>query len=243
MDITQLKSAGLTENEAKIYSRLLETGTVSVGIISKKIGLHRRVIYDSLDRLIEKGLVGYIIQNGKRIFSASNPNKLLEIIKNKENEINNLMPSMLEIFESTKEKQKEDTLFFKGKEGIKSVFEDQVNNPNVKEILIISPYPLAYDLFPFYFKWFDKKRQERKIKSRIIFQKIKYEKIKRIPLANVRFLPKEFASPMALNIYANKVAILLLSKEKPLAIVISQEEIAKGYKNYFELLWKIAKRE
>jgi hypothetical protein len=32
------------------------------------------------------------------------------------------------------------------------------------------------------------------------------------------------------------------NKQNPFAIVISQKEIAQGYKNYFELLWNIAKR-
>jgi sugar-specific transcriptional regulator TrmB len=239
----RLREAGLTENEAKIYSVLLEQGTMSAGRLSKKTGLHRRVIYDALDRLIEKGLVGYILENNRRIFSASNPLRFLEIIKEKEDNVNSILPNMLELFNSEKEKEKDETLFFKGREGLKSVFEDEISSKDIKEILIISPFPSAYDVLPFYFKWHDKKRQEKKIKTRIIFQKLKEEKIKRIPLSEIRFLPKEFASPTAINIYGNKVAIILWSKKNPLAIVIKQEEIAQGYKNYFNLLWKIARKQ
>jgi len=50
--IEKLKEAGLTENESKIYLALLEIGPANAGLISRKSGLHRRVVYDSLDMLI-----------------------------------------------------------------------------------------------------------------------------------------------------------------------------------------------
>ena len=53
--------------------------------------------------------------------------------------------------------------------GLKTVFEDQLTDTSKgDEILIISPFPVAYDILPFYFKWFDKRRQEKRIKARII---------------------------------------------------------------------------
>ena len=53
-------------------------------------------------------------------------------------------------------------------------------------------------------------------------------------------IPEKYSSPLSLNIYGNKVAIILWAKQ-PYAIVIKSEEVVKGYKNYFELLWKISK--
>ena len=58
----QLKTAGLTENESKVYTALLELGPSHAGIISRKTGLHRRVIYDTIERLIKKGFIGYILK-------------------------------------------------------------------------------------------------------------------------------------------------------------------------------------
>ena len=45
----------------------------------------------------------------------------------------------------------------------------------------------------------------------------------------------------ATNIYSDKVAIILWSKENPFAILIKQREIAEAYRNYFEMLWKTCK--
>ncbi len=235
-----IRKAGLTENEAKVYLALLEFGPSQAGMISRKAGLHRRVVYDTAEMLVKKGLVGYIKKNNKRVFQASNPNRIVEILREKEESINEILPSMLQFYNSTKEK--EETSFYKGKAGLKTVFEEQLELPKGSEILIISPFPLAYDILPFYFKWYDKRRQEKRIKAKILFHKNTEEEPEKIPLSEIKFLPKEYASPAALNIYADKAAIIHWSKENPFAVVIKNKNIAEGYRKYFELMWGIAKK-
>jgi len=239
MDIKTLKNAGLTNNEAMVYRALLELGPSLAGQISRKTGLHRRTVYDVTEMLIKKGLIGYILQNNRRLFQASSPEKFLDILKEKENSINNILPEMMSLFSQTKEK--EETNFYKGREGLKTVLEDQLSG-NTKEILILGASPLAYEIFEFYFKWFDKRRKEKKIKSKIIFNKEKSSKKKiKVPYSEIKYLPQQYSSPLAVNIYGDKVAIILWGKENPIAIVIKNQEISKGYKKYFELMWKIAK--
>ena len=227
-----LKEAGLTENESKVYLALLNKGPSLAGSISRKTGLHRRTIYDTVEMLIKKGLVGYILKNNRKIFQASNPKRMLEILEEKQNQISPIIPELLEQYNSTKEKQ--ETNFYKGKEGLKTIFEDQLDS---KEILILGASPRAYDVLQFYFKWYDKKRKQKKIKSRIIATD---KKIFNLPLTEIRYLPEKYTNPLAVNIYDDKTAIILWAKE-PIAILIKNKEIAEGYKNYFELMWKIAK--
>ena len=57
----------------------------------------------------------------------------------------------------------------------------------------------------------------------------------------MRYLPSKYASPMAINIYGDKTAIIHWA-EKPVTVVIKSKEITDGYKNYFEILWGIAKK-
>lgn len=235
MNLETFKELGLTQNEALVYKALLENGPSLAGLISRKTGLHRRTVYDVTEMLIKRGLIGYMVKNNRRTFEASSPSRLLEIIKEKENLVNDAMQEMMMHYKKTMEKQ--ETNFYKGKNGLKTVFEDQIETG--KEILILGASPLAYEILQFYFKWFDKRRKEKKIKTRIIFTE--KEKIK-IPFAEVKYLPQKYSSPLAVNIYGNKVAIILWSKENPWAIVIKQKEISEGYKKYFELMWKMAKK-
>jgi len=234
-----LRNAGLTENEIIVYSTLLELGATAAGTISRRTGLHRRVIYDVAERLIQKGLIGYILENNKKIFHAANPSRFLEIMEEEKREIEKTIPDMLALFNAKKEKPSEDTLFFKGKNGLKSVFEDQISEG--KEILIVNTSNLAYEMFEIYFHWFDKRRKEKKIPAKIIFNAGDKERIKKVPLAQVKYLPKEYSNPAAINIYGNNVAIIHWNKEKPFVILIKQKEIADGYRKYFDLMWKIAK--
>lgn len=231
----QLREAGLTENEAKVYSSLLELGPSQAGAISRKSGLHRRVVYDTTEMLIKKGVIGYILKNNLRLFKASDPKRILEIIKEKEEAINSIMPDMNLLYKQTKEK--EETNFYKGKNGLKTVFEDQIETG--KEVLVLGASHLAYEILQFYFKWYDKRRVENKIKTRIIFSQSS-KKIK-LPLSEIKYLPEKYSSPLAINLYGDKVAIILWSKEDPLAIVIKNKQIYEGYQKYFELMWKVAK--
>lgn len=235
---TQLKQAGLTENESKIYQALLKIGPSQAGILSRKTGLHRRVVYDTTERLIQKGIIGYIVENGKRIFQASDPKKILEMLKEKEENILEVLPLMSGLYKKTQEK--EFTNFYKGKNGIKTILEDQLATK--KTIYILGASPLAYDVLQFYFKWFDKRRKEKKIKTKIIFNKLKNKKIPKIPLSEIKFLPQKYSSPLAINIYGEKIAIILWSKENPLAIIIKNKEISEGYKKYFDLMWGVARK-
>lgn len=232
--LEQLKAAGLTENEAKVYIALIDLGPSLAGKISRRSGLHRRTVYDVTEMLIQKGLVGYILENNRRLFQASNPARFMEMIEDKKRELLPLVSVLSSKFSKTKEK--EETNFYKGKDGLKTIFEDQLNH---KEVLILGASPKAYETLQFYFHWYDKRRKERKIKARIIAQD---KRIAKIPLAEIRYLPEKYANPVAINIYGDKVAIILWGSSKPMAVVIKNPEVSSGYRQYFELLWKVARK-
>lgn len=234
MESSKLQELGLTKNESLVYKALLEQGPSQAGLISRKTGLHRRTVYDTTEMLIKKGLIGYILKNNRRLFEAVSPQRFLDIVKEKENLISDILPEMLQVFNEKKEKQ--ETNFYKGKQGLKTVFEDQIETK--KEILILGASPNAYEILRFYFKWFDKRRIKYRIKTKIIFTEKNEFKI---PYTEIKYLPQKYASPVAVNIYGDKIAIILWSKENPLAIVIKNFEISEGYKKYFNLLWKTAK--
>ncbi len=121
---TSLESIGLSPNEAKIYEALVHIGKSSVSQISKKSNIHRRNVYDSLNRLLEKGLIFQIFQAGENIYGAVNPDKLLEIVHEKEMEIEKIMPTLKMAYN---QKPTEEVAFiYKGLEGYKNYMRDLV---------------------------------------------------------------------------------------------------------------------
>lgn len=228
----QLEKAGLTKNESIVYQTLLELGPSLAGQIARKSGLHRRTVYDTTEMLIQKGLIGYILKNNRRTFQASDPSRIIEILKEKEDLLQPIVQTLQEKYSQTKEK--EETNFYKGREGLKTVFEDQLNE---KELFILGASKMAKEVIPFYFEWYDKKRIQRKIKTKIISQTRALSKLKN---AEIRYLPEKYINPVSINLYGDKTAIILWSS-KPMAVVIKSKELTEGYKKYFELMWKIAK--
>lgn len=234
MDVEgSLREIGLTEHEVRVYLALLKNGPSLAGRVSRITGIHRRNVYDITERLIKKGLIGYILKNNRRLFEAVNPEKFVDILKEKESNIMENLSYLREVYSSAKEKQ--ETNFYKGREGLKSVFQDQLLENN--EVLILGASKAAFEVLPFYFKWYDKDRVAKKIKVKIIASE---EFEKKIPLSEIRYIPEKYANPLAVNIYKDKVALIVWKKE-PLAIVIKEKEVADSYRKYFELMWRVAR--
>jgi len=232
-----LEEAGLTRGEADVYTSLLELGQSLAGDIAEKSGMHRRSVYDSLYRLMEKGLVSYVVIKDKKYFEAANPEKFLDIVKEKETNIRSILKELKEKYRRSG--FKEEVTVFKGKDGLKTLFDDQIKTGH--EILILGASTAANDMLKYYFFEYDKKRIRNKIKVKIIFSKKLRGKHEKVPLSEIRYLSDEYSSPAATNIYGNNVAIIHWS-EKPLGILIKSEGIANGYKRYFDLIWKIARK-
>jgi len=238
MNTEVLEQLGLTEAESKVYLALLELGSSQAGKITSKTGIHRRTVYDSIERLIEKGLVSFISQNNIKFFESVDPQQLLEILKEKQDNLKQILPQLDLLHNSSKEKQ--ETTFFRGRLGLKSVFNHQIEVG--KEILVFGASVDAPNILKAYFPHYDRERVKKKINVKIVFdESVKNnDYIKSIPNADIKFIPKEYSSPAAINVYGDNVAIILWSDE-PIAILIKNRDIAKGYKNYFNLLWNTAK--
>ena len=231
-----LRQIGFLDAEIEVYLALLRVGPCLVSRLNRETGLHRTHIYDLLEKLREKGLASTFIESGKKHFQASPPENILYYLEEKKIAVTELVPEIEKL--ATFPKEETSIELFKGKNGLKTVLEDQLSS---KEIKIIGASQIAYETLQFYFKWFDKKRVEKRIKARIIFSKS--DKKQKIPFSEIKYLPEKYSSPLAINIYGDRVAIILWSKENPLAIVIKNKEISQGYEKYFELMWRVAKDE
>ena len=214
---------------------MLDFGDSVPSFITKKTGIHRRNVYDVLDRLIEKGLVTYILHNNRHIYRAQSPYILQSNLEQKEKQLENILPELLLKHNSTKDKY--ETIFFRGKNGLKSVFDMQIEDKQM--VYVIGGYSDFDNILKYYFNKYDSDRKKNKIFVRILFNhstKRQEQKLSRIPLSEIRFLPKGFSGLASINIFGFKVAIILWT-ENPLAIVINQKEIAETYMNYFNYLW------
>jgi sugar-specific transcriptional regulator TrmB len=234
----ELERLGLTNTEAKVYKSLLYEGSCLASQLIKKLQLHRATVYDVLDRLVEKGLASYIIKNKKKYYTASNPEKFLDIIKERKEQLENEEKEAEKIvkeLEKIKEKTPSSSIeVLSGKEGLKNLMQDLLT---VKEFLIIGGELRFEDYLPIYTIHWAKERENKNVFARILSNlkptsTWKYNKHKQ--------LPKDRNFPTSTIIYNNNVALIL--PEEPLRIlIIKSEKTAEAYRSEFEMLWKISK--
>lgn len=249
MDNKTLEKAGLSPNEAKVYFALLDLGSSLAGKISEKAGIHRRAAYDALNRLIEKGLVSYAIKAGKKYYEASNPQKLLEMLKEKEEEINRkekeiheILPDLILKYKQTKSKL--EASIYKGKDGLKTVMELILKEG--KDWLSIGSTGRGPKVLPYFLPGWHKRRLKLKIKYNGLIAdspdgRKRAKEFLKLGLAQVKFLPKTIKNPQTIWIFGNKTAILLVSIEQPIVFLINNKEISDSFRDQFNWLWKQAK--
>ena len=238
-----LLKAGLTPNESKIYIMLLEIGEALASEIAGKTEISRPHVYDSIKKLIEKGLVSYVIKDNKRYFKAANPKELINFledekdkINNKQKEIKKALPDLLKIHKEKKAKASVEV--YESKEGLKTVLMDIINYGH--DFVAFGATHKFEKILPVFSKIFVKRRQQKSLKAKIVV--VEGETPIKTSLNEYRWIPKEYSLPSSTIIYGNKTATLLWSDE-PLGIIIKSKEVSDSYISYFKLLWKIGKKK
>ena len=234
-----LKEIGLSKNEIKIYLGLIELGPSLMGKLCGKTKIHRRNVYDSIEMLKDKGFVTSTILNNRNVFEAVNPKRIIDILDEKKINIETILPKLLE------RKNKKSCLVkvYSGKQGRKIIFEDKLNYKEEQYVLGAHAPSLKSIIF---IENYHNRRIKKKIPIKMLFTKneinaaMKFSKYKYI---NARILPDNLSSPIAINIYGNKVALLLGSGTiEPISILIEDKGMADDFKVYFKILWKISKK-
>src|SRR3989338_2584369 len=100
-----LVNLGLSDAEAKVYLTLLELGSTLAGPIIKKTGLHRGTTYQVLQRLKEKGLVSSVIKEKKQHFEAAQPERLMDVLREKQELLQKILPALKARITLSNEKQ------------------------------------------------------------------------------------------------------------------------------------------
>lgn len=236
-----LEDVGMTRTEAKVYLALISTGSGTIGPIIKKANLNNSVAYYAIERLISKGFVRYTQVGKKRIFEATEPERLLQKVKETEDKVKDILPS-LEMLKAT-ETTKNSVYIYSGLDGIIEVFNSTLKDfkPGDEE-LVIGASRSSMPLYDFLKRW-NRRRERMGIKKKITLFEDATEFIgeyKKMRLTKTKLLPKSLGSPLAIDIHGNKT-ILILWGDYPIAVMVDNQKITEGFKRYFKIIWKTAK--
>ena len=233
-----LKEIGLSQNEIKIYLSLIELGPSLIGKVCGKTKIHRRNVYDSIEMLKDKGFVSATMINNRNVFEAVNPKRILDILEEKKVNVEKIIPQLIN------QQNKNQTLVkvYTGLNGRKIIFEEKLKC--LEEQYVLGAHNPSGRISSF-LENYHRRRIKNKIKTKMLFinqDKKTAEKFAKYKYIEARLLPDKFSSPIAINIYGNKTAILLGSESiEPITILIEDKGLSNDFKSYFQLLWKISK--
>ncbi len=249
METSHLKEAGLTDGEIKVYLSLVKLGSVTTGPIIENAKISRSIIYQILDKLIEKGLVSYIIKNKTKYFQAAQPHRILEYVEEREKslkenkeQIKKMIPDLVMMQNSFR--QSEVNLYL-GLNGIRSAYEHlylKLEKGGEFCFLGIPPTePIQQDI---YWEKDHKKRIKAGIKCKLLFnQGTPKEVIKdrnKYKDCFAKIMPTKTQTPAMFMTYKD-TTVIILQEPSPIAIEIVNKEITNSFQAYFNEFWKQAK--
>ena len=133
MNTQILEEIGLTKTEIKIYLALLKLGQSTTTNIIREAEINASKVYEFLDKLIQKGLVSYVIKANKKYFTTTNPKALREFLYEKQKkiqkqrqEIDKIIPKLNIIKSEKKDIIKSE--IYEGLKGLKSIYEKILTN-------------------------------------------------------------------------------------------------------------------
>ncbi|MFH1440197.1 MAG: helix-turn-helix domain-containing protein [Candidatus Woesearchaeota archaeon] len=246
-----LMNVGLSLNEARVYEAMLQLGEANVNLISIKSKVHRRNVYDSLNKLIEKGLTAQYVVKGEKHFRATNPERLQSILKEKEDKLIAVLPEIKTKFQTIK--TEEQAYIYRGIQGFRNYMQDILDVG--EDAYFIGAKGGWFDprLKSFRIRFY-KELKKKKIHCYHLFDHEMREYVNKKDLESpvkehlpeARFLPKEFSTNSAIDIFGDRVVTftgLSINKldDDLVQFVMISRKLAESYKKWFWLMWESSK--
>jgi sugar-specific transcriptional regulator TrmB len=250
IDARLLESIGLSPGEALVYLALLKCGSKTVTPLAKASGITASKIYPITDRLIEKGMASFIIKNNVKHFSATNPSRIKEFLDRREEElaaqrkrIDDILPRLLAQQSMNDPEVRAEVLI--GWKGMQTVYDEMIDTLKRGECdyVIGASAGRSYEKA----KAFYERVMERAFHKGIKFKVIGQERIRshfeeyRGSTGHIERKYIEIAAYAETNIYRD-VVLIIIHGENPTVVKIASADAAASYKEYFESLWRVAKK-
>lgn len=245
MDLRILEEIGLSKNEIKVYLALLKLGKTTSWKLTAETGIQVSALYYCLDNLIKKGLVSYVIIANKKHFQAAQPEQLINLLDDRKKQIETILPELKELQKESEERIQ--TNVYEGFKGFKGIYDRLLKVMKKGETYYVFGARQIGDKtnesVSFMITNFHKKRGKQGIKVKIIFNKDIEEEVKKVAkefkYMDFRFSDTKTNSYVVL--YDNRI-INFLYIDRLIAIETISKDVYDSYKNFFEEMWKIAKK-
>ncbi len=240
-----LINLGLTQDEATIYTLLLEGGFMPARTVALRASLGRPLTYKILDDLIVKGVVEKKETGGKvALFAPVHPKELEILFEKKKTEVENMKKALDESLGPMISKYnlfigKPNVQFFEGIEGIKKVAQDSLNSET--NICSFIDTEAVFEIYPELNKEYVSRRLKNNVKKKIISMDSPFvREVAKQDDKNIteqRVVKQKIHFSTVVMIYDNKVSFITLDPKRNIGIIIEDPDIYKTNKAIFDYIW------
>jgi predicted transcriptional regulator len=235
---------GLSPNEAKIYEALIAYGGSGVSTISLRSKVHRRNAYDTIHRLIEKGLVYEVFTEGETVYEAVDPGKLMEFVKEKERMLEEALPTLFSTYQSKRAVQR--AYIYRGVEGMKNFLREALKSgEHMYEFGAKGGwFDPRLDTFT---QWFLREAKKKGMTFHHIFDWDVQEKASHVPKLvgkPYKFAPKEYTTESAIEVFGDHVVTFTglgfgKLKDDVTIFVMVSPRLAESYRVWWQMMWDL----
>lgn len=243
-----LTLAGLDEKEQITYKALLERGCVTAGTLLKYLSIKRGDLYNILYTLRGRGFVESILKRGILHFTVTNPQIILDRIRERRAAFEKAEQEALDALPKLKAEYLLSTerpliQFYEGEEGLREIYEDTLRTQSKDAYLVRANNALVYSkVFGEWFGAYIKKRAQRGIMIHALtpdHYDANHDSTidKKRNLKRTWLRPQDYSTQMEINLYGDKTCFISYGKEI-FAIVLEHAPLAKAMKELFALARK-----
>ncbi len=236
--LTLQNAVGLSRNEAKTYLALVKHGSSKAGKVAKEAQLDRSSCYLALQNLIARGFATHVTIGKVKFFAAADPKNLAGELQAKLDETRGVLSSLEKEYATAK--LASNVRLYKGERGVQTLFNMILGMEREKENRVFGSESQLDERMPLFAAKFKAQLERRKIKTFNLVRagrEIAPDGAGRM----VRVAPFQSESPVVTNIFGDKIGIVIWS-DTPEAILIDNKDAAHAYKEYFDFMWKHAKK-
>ncbi len=244
-----VKPYGLSDEEGRVYIYLLEKGYTSALQVSRQLHMGRTKVYRLLDKLRQKQLVEFQVDERGMKFGATSPHKFHQLVVAQEQEVNALkeaLPNLLKQLEhlSSSSSTKSKVLYYQGLEGLKQV---SYNITRARDTVRVFEMEHLSDFLPFEFA--EKVRQElvdKKVITRDLTNKQSFTGFSDVTEMFPEYSQFRYIDPDKLKInfevliYNDVYATYTYKDEQVFCVEIYNQQLAQMQKQLFDFIWQQA---
>lgn len=251
--INNLNKIGISQGQFEVYKCLLEYGPSTVLELSGRLKFPRTTIHQNVEKLISLSLVNENIVGKKRKLTAAKPERINQIIKAREAEIQSKQKELVNLSETITPlvdwlnnieplKKLPDTqvMFFEGIDKVKEFYSDVLKSPKVKTYA--DGYEIARILPDCFEKFINAAKNGVEIWDIDVRSSESYtfsDYVKDIDNYHCKFFPENISfNAMDYIIYRDCIATVQ-GGSNPSVLIIKNPLMAKNAEMVYDLLWKL----